>query len=92
MAEEDFGIVMVEAQAAGKPVIAYKKGGAGEIVIDEKTGYLVEEQTVEALKEKIMKFEENYKNFKSSEIKENSKKFSKEVFEKEILKLIKNEL
>lgn len=40
--EEDFGIAMCEAQAAGTPVIAYGKGGATDIVIDQKTGILVE--------------------------------------------------
>ena len=37
MAEEDFGMVMAEAQAMGKPVIAYEKGGASEIIINDKT-------------------------------------------------------
>jgi glycosyltransferase involved in cell wall biosynthesis len=44
--EEDFGIVAVEAQAAGKPVVAYGRGGACETVIDGVTGVLFEEQTV----------------------------------------------
>jgi glycosyltransferase involved in cell wall biosynthesis len=44
--EEDFGIVAVEAQAAGKPVVAYGRGGACETVVDGVTGVLFEEQTV----------------------------------------------
>jgi len=44
--EEDFGISMVEAQAAGIPVIAYGYGGAVDIVKDQKTGILVEHNTV----------------------------------------------
>jgi glycosyltransferase involved in cell wall biosynthesis len=43
--EEDFGIVAVEAQAAGKPVVAYGRGGARETVEDGVTGVLFEEQT-----------------------------------------------
>jgi glycosyltransferase involved in cell wall biosynthesis len=44
--EEDFGIVAVEAQAAGKPVVAYGRGGARETVIDGVTGILFEHQTL----------------------------------------------
>jgi len=44
--EEDFGIVAVEAQAAGKPVVAYGRGGARETVVDGVTGVLFDEQTV----------------------------------------------
>jgi glycosyltransferase involved in cell wall biosynthesis len=47
--EEDFGIVPVEAQAAGKPVVAYGRGGACETVIDGRTGVLFAEQTVAAV-------------------------------------------
>jgi glycosyltransferase involved in cell wall biosynthesis len=44
--EEDFGIVAVEAQAAGKPVVAYRRGGARETVVDGVTGVLFDEQSV----------------------------------------------
>lgn len=47
--EEDFGIVAVEAQAAGKPVVAYGRGGALETVVDGVTGILFEEQTEAAI-------------------------------------------
>ncbi|MDR0591031.1 MAG: glycosyltransferase [Candidatus Nomurabacteria bacterium] len=47
--EEDFGIVQVEALAAGCPVVAYDKGGALDIVEDGKTGVLFDEQTVDSL-------------------------------------------
>ena len=48
-AEEDFGIVPLEAQAAGTPVIAYDAGGARETVIDGQTGIRFAPQTVDAL-------------------------------------------
>jgi glycosyltransferase involved in cell wall biosynthesis len=56
-AEEDFGIVMAEAQAAGTPVIAFKKGGASEIVVDGNTGILFNQQTTDSIIEAIQKFE-----------------------------------
>ncbi|MBU2229397.1 glycosyltransferase, partial [Patescibacteria group bacterium] len=47
--EEDFGIVMIESMASGRPVIAFNKGGAREIVVSGKTGELFSDQTWEAL-------------------------------------------
>ena len=55
--EEDFGIVPVEAQGAGLPVIAYGVGGARETVLDGETGVLFDEQTPEALAAAITRFE-----------------------------------
>ena len=54
---EDFGIVPVEAQAAGTPVIAYGVGGARETVVDGETGLFFPEQTVESLCAAIEEFE-----------------------------------
>ena len=48
-AEEDFGIVPIEAQACGTPVIAYGKGGALETILDKKTGLFFKEQTVSSI-------------------------------------------
>ncbi|KKS03073.1 MAG: Glycosyltransferase [candidate division WWE3 bacterium GW2011_GWF2_41_45] len=55
--KEDFGIVPLEAMASGKPVIAYKAGGALETILDGKTGIFFEEQTAESLSKCIEKFE-----------------------------------
>ena len=54
--EEDFGIVPVEAMSAGKPVIAYGKGGLLETVVEGKTGLFFNEPTVESLKQAIQNF------------------------------------
>jgi glycosyltransferase involved in cell wall biosynthesis len=51
--EEDFGIVPVEAMASGRPVVAYKRGGATETVVDGLSGVFFENQTVEDLLDAI---------------------------------------
>lgn len=81
-AEEDFGIIPVEAQACGRPVIALKKGGAMETVLNGKTGVFFESQTETSLKNAILDFEEKEKNgvFDSKFISSHAKKFSTENF------------
>lgn len=81
-AEEDFGIVPVEAQACGTPVIAFGKGGVLETVAEGKTGFFFKEQTSQNLKEAIIYFETL--KFDPNEIREHILKFSKERFEREI--------
>jgi glycosyltransferase involved in cell wall biosynthesis len=51
--EEDFGIVPLEAQSCGTPVVAYRKGGATETVVDGQTGVFFDLQTVGALSEAV---------------------------------------
>jgi glycosyltransferase involved in cell wall biosynthesis len=56
-AVEDFGIIPVEAMATGTPVIALRKGGAAETVIDGITGVFFEQQTPEAIRDAVREFE-----------------------------------
>ena len=51
--EEDFGIVMAEAQACGTPVVAFARGGSADIVDDGETGWLIERQSVDELRRAI---------------------------------------
>ncbi|GAB4153935.1 MAG: glycosyltransferase family 4 protein [Winogradskyella sp.] len=88
-AEEDFGIVPVEAQACGTPVIAFKKGGTRETVLDMKTGLLFNHQTENSIIEAVNKFDTLEFNY--DEVRENSLRFSKERFEKEVEEFVKIE-
>lgn len=83
-AEEDFGIVVVEAMACGTPVIALNKGGTAETVIDGKTGILFNEQTVEDIKDAVKRFEKIENQFNHKEIAEHTKKFSRQIFEEKM--------
>jgi glycosyltransferase involved in cell wall biosynthesis len=58
--EEDFGIAPVEAQAAGKPVIAYGAGGALATVVPNKTGVFFHEQTPQALAKALLEFRDEW--------------------------------
>lgn len=88
MAVEDFGIAMVEAQAAGCPVIAYEKGGASEIVRNGETGLLFTQQTAKALVEAVEKFNSLKLNSKAASM--NAARFSSERFAKEFLSYMEN--
>ena len=82
-AAEDFGISLVEAQAAGAPVIAYGKGGASEIVIPGKTGILFAEQTVESLMAAVQEFEARTYPFDLDLLRQNADRFSIDRFRQE---------
>ncbi|MEM8803370.1 MAG: glycosyltransferase [Pseudomonadota bacterium] len=84
--EEDFGIVPVEVMAAGRPVIAYGRGGALDTVVDGQTGILFEEQTVDSLIEAVSKFETV--PFDSDAIHQHATGFSGQVFKDGIRALL----
>ena len=80
--EEDFGIVPVEAQACGTPVIGLAKGGLLETVKHNYTGVLFENQTSQSILNALKYFETQY--FEPEIIRASVEKFSKKRFEKEI--------
>lgn len=79
-AEEDFGIVPVEAQACGTPVIAYGKGGCLETVTDGVTGMYFKEQTKASIMDCVLKFEAGQFRFDPVEISKHAQTFRKERF------------
>jgi glycosyltransferase involved in cell wall biosynthesis len=81
--EEDFGIVSVEAQSFGVPVITFKGGGALNTVIPGKTGIFFEKQNVGSLMRAVKKFARM--SFSSKSLTDNAKRFSSNVFRKKIL-------
>lgn len=78
--EEDFGITPVEAQACGRPVIAYGKGGALETVIDGETGIFFKEQTAESLIAALKRFDTIKNTFDPQKIRKNAERFSSDIF------------
>jgi glycosyltransferase involved in cell wall biosynthesis len=84
--EEDFGIVPVEAQAAGLPVIAYGVGGAAETVQDGRTGVLFDEQTVTGMAGAIERFERL--TLAQEDVRANAERFGRERFRAEMAAVI----
>lgn len=81
--DEDFGMTVVEAQAAGTPVLAYFGGGYKETIIENKTGIFFRKYELKNLIETIKNFEK--KKFDRKELERNARKFSREIFKEKIL-------
>jgi glycosyltransferase involved in cell wall biosynthesis len=86
--EDDFGIAPVEAMSFGKPVIALRKGGATETVIEGETGEFFDEAAIEVLADAVRRFQENEKNYDPAKIRNQAEKFSKEKFVENIQRVI----
>lgn len=80
---DDFGIVAVEALAAGCPVIAYEAGGALDYVTPSKTGLLFDKQTVSSISKALKEF--NKISFNQSDCIESSQQFSEKSFQNKLL-------
>jgi len=84
--EEDFGLVPVEAMASGTPVIAYRKGGACETVIQWETWVFFDTQSVRNLNNAIEEFEGM--EFFPDQIREYAKKFDTSIFRDKIIDFV----
>ena len=89
---EDFGIVVVEAQACGTPVIAYGVGGARETVVDGKTGIFFDKQSTESIIRAVKRFEAISDGFDPLEIRRNAERFGKDRFKEEFSAFVKTKL
>jgi glycosyltransferase involved in cell wall biosynthesis len=85
---EDFGIAPVEAMACGRPVIAFKAGGALETVVDGQTGVFFDEQTWESLADTIIRFK--HQQFNPQEIRRHAETFDTKIFQKRINECVQN--
>lgn len=100
---EDFGLTSLEAQALGKPVIAYREGGVLETVVDGKTGFFFNQQTVDSLASTLRRFNDlstcfdklkdkslqtSLNHFNRNTCIANAQKFSKENFLKDFKQTI----
>ena len=95
-AEEDFGIIPLEAQACGTPVIAFGKGALLETIRDlasheEPTGVFFKSQTVESIKETVEYFEKNMEGITPEACRKNAERFAPEVFRENFSRFVENE-
>ena len=87
-AEEDFGIIPIEAQACGTPVICYAKGGTLETVKPGLTGVFFDEQNTSSLTKAISEFEKTYRIFDAKTIKAHAAQFNNKRLQSELLNIV----
>ena len=86
--EEDFGLAPLEAMIFGKPVLALRKGGALETVVENMTGEFFDDPIPEALADGVRRLNENYSQYSPLVIQKWAEKFSRDRFRQEMLKLV----
>jgi glycosyltransferase involved in cell wall biosynthesis len=87
---EDFGIAPLQANAAGRPVIAYRAGGALDTVVENKTGLLFDEQTPESLMAAVRALDDM--SFEPEVIRQHALRFDKAVFQRELMRFVEIKL
>lgn len=87
---EDFGITPLEAMASGRPVIAYKEGGALDSVVEGKTGVFFLKQDVPHLRQAIQEYEKIKRQFKPQAIQEHAARFDEKEFRKKFMDFLHN--
>ncbi len=85
--EEDFGIIPVEVMASGRPVLALRRGGVQETVLQGRCGDFFEEPTPENLEEALKKFD--FDKYDSQVLVNRAKDFSKDIFKKKLQEFVK---
>ena len=85
--EEDFGISPLEAQASGRPVIAYAAGGALDTVLDGQTGILFERQDVDSLMEAVRRAEATA--WDAIGLRAHARTFDRQVFRDQLLEFVR---
>lgn len=88
--EDDFGITPLEAMSYGRPVLALRKGGATETVIEGVTGEFFDDPHPVVLADGVRRLRESMKNYNPETIREHAQKFSRRRFEEEIKEFINN--
>jgi glycosyltransferase involved in cell wall biosynthesis len=86
--EDDFGIAPVEAMSFGKPVLAYRQGGATETILEGITGEFFDDPASEALADGLRRLRMNLNNYSPLVIKKRAEKFSPERFETTIKEFV----
>jgi glycosyltransferase involved in cell wall biosynthesis len=88
---EDFGILPVEAQACGTPVIAHGRGGALETIVAGKTGEFFGEQTAQSIRDAVERFEKVQDRFDPTQIRAHAARFGKQRFAEEYRSWVETE-
>ena len=88
--EEDFGIAALESMSAGRPVIAYRRGGVLESVAEDKTGEFFDEQSPEALIDAVNRFQKT--EFNPEVIRAHAARFDRVRFRENIANFIEEKL